>query len=167
MSLRTDRVSGILTAVLGLFVTASALLSLALIGFQNLLLTRMSEMPPTEAGLELAETIGVFQDIWRVFMPPLLVGGVVYALSGYLLLRGSQRARRVAQFNTVCGFVWAAAYTVSSYRLMEVAMPPREELPEPARMAMVLIGLLVGAGFNFGALGGLLFVLSRPRGQGE
>ena len=163
MSLRTDRVSGILTAVLGLFITASTVASLALIGFQNLLLTRIREMPPTEAGLEFAETIGVFQDIWRVFMPPLLVGGVVYALSGYLLLRGSQRARRVAQFNTVCGLVWAAAYTVSSYRLMDTVMPPLEELPEPARMGMIAIGLLMGAGFNFGILAGLLFALSRPR----
>ena len=123
------------------------------------------EAGPAKADADkFLETMQAVHRVWFTYLPIMIAGGVVFAVAGYYLSRGSLTARRIAQANAIAGYVWLAAYIMSCYPLMDDLMP-QGILPAPVRIAFKWFTLIFGTlqGAAFPTL--LLFLLSRPRQQ--
>ena len=164
MSLRTDRVSGIITWVFGLVMIGFATFGLLIIAIQRAMIGVMPPMPmnPNEPGVSVIDAMYTVHGIWFVFLPLMIAGGIFFAFAGFRLQRGSTAARRLAQANAVCGYVWIVAYLFSCTRVMEVLDPPpgmvSGYLGGVFQFVSIGVGILMLAAFPTG----LLFVLSRP-----
>lgn len=167
MSLRTDRTSGALTCVLGVLLAFHSSLGLIVVSLQRMLL---SFIPPSEMleGPSMAEMIRAIHNIFLLYLPLLLAGGISFTIAGYFIRGGSLVARRVAQATAVCGYVWVLAYLASVYRSWDLFVPPMmlsEASFEPFSQVFKWCSL-VGNGLVAAAFPtGMLYLLSRPRAQ--
>ena len=100
--------------------------------------------------------------VMLVYLPATIAGGIIFAVAGFFVQRGSLAARRVAQANAIAGYVWVIAYSISCYQISNVASPPLDRLPESARIVLQGISVVLGALFAAAFPTGLLYVLSRP-----
>ena len=152
MSLRTDKVSGVITLVFGIVLIAFATYGLLILAVQRLLMVVTPEM---------AAAVDAIQQIWVIYFPIMIIGGFVYAIAGFYILRGSLVARRIAQANAICGYAWVMAYSIRCYEVMDVIGP--HNIGEPARSVLqwsiMFISVLSGMAFPTA----LLYLLSRPR----
>ncbi|WP_146594782.1 hypothetical protein [Novipirellula galeiformis] len=123
----------------------------------------MPPMPQNPNGASVADAMRAIHGVWFIYLPIMIVGGIVYAVSGFYVRRGSFAARRVAQANAIVGYIWVVAYSISCYQIIG---PPPDVLPEPASTVFqwfsIIVGALIGAAFPTG----LLYLLSRPQNQG-
>lgn len=164
MSLRTDRVSGIITWVFGLVMIGFATFGILIIVIQRAMIGAMPPMPmnPNEPGVSVIDAIYAVHGIWFIFLPLMIAGGIVFAFAGFRLQRGSTAARRLAQANAVCAYVWVIAYLASCIRVMEVIGPPPGMVPGRLSLLFQFVSFVVGGLMLAAFPTGLLFVLSRP-----
>ncbi|QDU28347.1 hypothetical protein ETAA8_34470 [Anatilimnocola aggregata] len=163
MSLRSDFASGIITGVFGVLMTLFAGFALLIIALQRAMLGMMPVRPGERHGIDVMKVADTIHGIWFFYMPLTLVGGLVFAISGYYLYRGSNVARRVAQLNAICGFAWTVAYAISCGQASEIQA---ELMSMPAPMVALNRWFTIIATIVFGSLfpGALLIVLIRPKG---
>jgi hypothetical protein len=168
MSLRTDRNSGILTCICGVLMSVFAAVALLMVALQRLMLTTMPPIPTSDArGKLFLQTMHRMHDIWLLYMPLMLAGGVVFAIAGFRLLYGSQLARRVAQINASVGYLWLIAYALSCYQfaptMLDLFASFPGSPPKPALTAFFHFSIVGTTLFQAVLLTGLLYTLSRPR----
>jgi hypothetical protein len=165
MALRTDNVSGIITGVFGVVMAGFAGFGLLIVALQRVMLSAMPPFPHDPSGVSVVDAMHAIHGVWFVFFPLMIAGGIVFAVSGFYVRRGSLAARRVAQANAILGYVWLVAYMASCHRVSDRFFPPPDLLPMPAagvlQWVSLVMGTLMGAAFPTG----LLFILSRPREQ--
>ena len=152
MSLRTNKVSGVITLVFGIVLIAFATYGLLILAVQRLLMVVTPEMG---AG------VNAIWDIWVVYFPFMILGGLVYAIAGFYILRGSLVARRVAQANAICGYAWVIAYSIRCYEVIDVIGP--HNIGEPARSVFQWLIMFISVLTGLGLPTALLYLLSRPR----
>jgi hypothetical protein len=156
--LRTDKVSGIVTLIFGLLMIGFATFGLTIVGFQRLV---MQDSQNAEMS-RIVESMKAMHGVWFIYLPLMMLGGLVFAVSGFFLSRGSLAARRIAQINAICGYMWGIAYSMSCYQIMDVVMPRTPALPDSARTAFMWVSLVVGTLLNAAFPTAMLFLLSRP-----
>jgi hypothetical protein len=168
MSIRTDKVSGIITCAFGIVMIGFATFGLLIVALSRVLISTMPPIPQGPDGASFTQAMHAMHAIhgvWFIYLPLMIAGGIVFAVCGFCVHRGSLAARRVAQANAICGYIWVTAYSISCYQIMDIIGPPPDVLPEPARTALhrsaILVGTLIHAAFPTG----LLYILSRPRNQ--
>lgn len=164
MSLRTDNVSGAITCAFGIVMVAFASFGLMIVALQRLILTTMPPIPQNPGAPPFTDMMYAIHGVWFVYLPIMIVGGVIYAVAGFYVRRGSLPARRIAQANAIVGYIWAIAYSVSCYRIMQI-MPPPIDLSEPASMAFKLVTMIFGTLVSAAFPTALLLILCRPSGQ--
>src|SRR5258707_614475 len=78
---------------------------LVIVAFQRLI---MSATPPNRpVGFEhFDEMMRAVQGAFITYLPFMIAGGLVFGVAGFYIYRGSLVARRIAQINTVLGFIW-------------------------------------------------------------
>ncbi len=162
MTVRSDKVSGIVTSVFGLLMTAFACFGLLILGFQRMVILGMPQEHEDAEAAAVMKAMLAIHHVWLIYLPLMIVGGLIFVGAGWWLYRGSQVARRIAQATALGGYVWVAAYTVSCYQIMDDIMP--RGLPEPARVAFMWLSLVSGTLIGAAFPSVLLFFLSRPRG---
>lgn len=164
MSLRTDNISGAITCAFGIVMVAFASFGLMIVALQRLILTSMPPIPQNPGAPPFTDMINGIHGVWFVYLPLMIGGGIIYAIAGFHVRRGSLIARRVAQANALAGYIWGIGYLASCYRIMQI-MPPPLDLPEPASMAFRLVTMIFGTLVSAAFPTGLLFILSRRAGQ--
>ena len=90
ISLRTGRISGIVTCISGIVMIGFAVFGLLFVVLQRLMFSTMS----------LVDMVDAIHAVWLVYLPLMIVGGIVYAVTGWKIQGGSHFARRVAQANS-------------------------------------------------------------------
>jgi hypothetical protein len=165
MNWRSDLVAGVITCASGVAMAGFGAFGLAIALVQRVML-QATPLPDDPRGAAVIESMRAIHGVWFVFLPLLVAGGLVFALSGWLVARGSQRARRVAQANAVAGYAWVIAYSVRCHQVMD-AFAPVEMLPPPARAIFLGFTLVMGTLLGAAVPTGLLWVLSRARPTGQ
>lgn len=161
MTVRSDKVAGIVTSVFGLLMTAFACFGLLILRLQRMVILGMpSEHEDAEAAAVMKAMMAIHH-VWFIYLPLMILGGLILVGSGWWLFHGSQVARRIAQATALGGYVWSVAYAVSCYQIMDDIMP--RGLPEPARVAFMWLSLVIGTLISAAFPSALLFLLSRPR----
>jgi hypothetical protein len=160
--LRTDKVSGIVTLVFGLLMIGFASFGLAIVGFQRLVIAGTMQNPQNADMSRVVEGMTAIHGVWFIYLPLMALGGLVFVVSGIFLSRGSLTARRIAQANAICGYVWGIAYSISCYQIMDVVMPQTPALPDSARTVFAWSGLVSSTLINAAFPTALLYLLSRP-----
>ncbi len=130
---------------------------------QRILFSTMQPIPPDPPGIAFMKTMDAIHGVWLVYMPLMIAGGLVFAVGGIGLVRGSEIARRIAQANAVLGYVWLIAYGVSCYRIM----PLFEELSGLPMRLFGVVSILVTTLIFATVPTGLLYLLSRPNSEGS
>jgi hypothetical protein len=164
--LRTDKISGLVTLVFGLLMIGFGAFSLAIVGFQRLVITGLMQDPQNADMSRVAEGMKAVHGVWFIYLPLMMLGGLVFVVSGFFLSRGSLTARRIAQINAICGYMWGIAYSMSCYQIMDVVMPQTPALPDSARTAFMWGSLVGGTLINAAFPTALLYLLSRPASKG-
>ena len=163
MSLRTDNLSGTITCVFGIVMIGFASFGLIIVALQRVMISAMPPMP--QNGPSVTDMMHAIHGVWFIYFPIMIVGGIIYAVAGFHVRRGSLAARRVAQGNAICGYIWVIAYSISCYQIMDIIGPPPDVLSEKASAVFqwfsIVLGTLMGAAFPTG----LLYILSRPQKQ--
>jgi hypothetical protein len=160
--LRTDKVSGIVTLIFGLLMIGFATFGLTIVGFQRLVISLLMQDSQNAEMSRIVESMKAMHGVWFIYLPLMMLGGLVFAVSGFFLSRGSLAARRIAQINAICGYMWGIAYSMSCYQIMDVVMPQTPALPDSARTAFMWVSLVVGTLLNAAFPTAMLFLLSRP-----
>lgn len=119
-------------------------------------------MPNSPNGISVVDGMLAIHRIWFVYFPIMIVGGLVYIGTGYYVRRGSLIARRIAQANSICGYVWVIAYSISCYQIMDIVGPPPNVLPELARSVLQWFSIVFSTLISAALPTGLLYILSRP-----
>jgi hypothetical protein len=163
--LRTDKVSGIVTLVFGLMMIAFGSFGLLIVALQRLMIAATMQNPQNADMSRVVEAMKAIHGVWFIYLPLMVAGGLVFAVCGFFLLRGSFAARRIAQANAICGYVWGIAYSISCYQIMDVVMPQTPELPDSVRTAFMWLSLVGGTLLNALFPTALLYLLSRPRSK--
>lgn len=162
MSLRTDRISGIVTGAFGIVMVGFASFGLLIVALQRAMLGAMP-LPENPQGVSVEDAIRAIHGVWFIYFPLMIAGGFVFAVAGFCVVRGSLVARRVAQLNAICGYAWLIAYAISCYQIMDVIGPPPGTLGAAANSIFLWLSLTVGTLIPAAFPTALLFLLSRPR----
>jgi hypothetical protein len=167
-SLRTDRNSGIITCIFGGVMIPFGAFGLLMVALQRLMFSTLPPIPATDPhGKLFLETMHLIHGAWLIYMPLLIVIGVVFVVAGIQLFRGSQVARRVAQVNAGLCYVWLIAYAVSCYQILPTMLDLFASFPNaPPRPFLQAFAHISAVGTTlFHALFPtvLLYLLSRPR----
>jgi hypothetical protein len=163
-SICTPRNSGIVTCLAGFSMTGFASFALLMILLQRMMFALLPPVPQDRQGILFTTGMNAVHGIWMIYMPLMLAGGVVFIVTGYRLLYGSELARRIAQTNAVLGYFWLAAYAISCYRVLpifEEEMFSHSPFPFPKAFGLISV---VGTTMIAALIPtGLLLVLSRVR----
>ena len=164
-SLRTDKVSGTITCAFGIVMICFASFGLMIVAGQRMMLSAIGPMTEFPEGPSPIDAMNALHGVWFIYLPIMLVGGIVYAVSGFHVRRGSLVARRVAQANAIVGYLWVVAYSISGYQVSSSLAPQLSVLPEPVSTALLSFSMIfcmaIGAAFPTG----LFYILSRPQNQ--
>ncbi|MBK7394501.1 MAG: hypothetical protein IPI64_14605 [Chloracidobacterium sp.] len=153
-SLRSDKVAGILTALVGLCMAGFGAFSLAMVAFKRMM---MSSTPPGPAHFE--EMMRAIHTTWITYFPFMIAGGVVFVVTGFYIYRGSPLARRIAQLTAVLGIIWIFAYVIAAQRVIQTMT----ELPFAQEPVFQWVLIIVNLIFLLAFPAALLFILSRPK----
>jgi hypothetical protein len=164
-SLRTDKVSGTITGVFGLMMVGFASFGLIIVGLQRVMFSFMPKPPREDQGVPIDVVMDAIHGVWFIFFPLMIAGGIVFAIAGYYLRRGSQTARRVAQVNALLGYLWVIGYIFSCYRVIDVIAPSPEFVPAEVSRGFQWFSLVLGFFMSAGFPTGLLLVLCGSRGE--
>ena len=128
--------------------------------------TILSVIPPIAQDAQdtaFMSAIDAIHGVWAIYMPLMIAGGLMYAITGLCLRYASEFARRLAQINAVLGYVWLAAYAVSCYHLVPTCEKLWGLMPSPVIESFGVVSI-VGTTVIFAAIPtGLLVSLSRER----
>ena len=163
--LRTDKASGIIVGCIGIIMAGFGAFGLAIILFQRLMLDFAGPIPVHPDGFNFEKTMRDAHTVWLTYMPFTIGGGILFAVCGLLIYRGSTPARRVAQLNAVLGYVWGIAYSWSCSRLVDRFAFPEFELNDSSIEWLKIVSLAASLIFNAAIPTALLFLLSRPKNQ--
>src|SRR5437016_2732415 len=106
MSLRTDKVSGIITCLFGIAMVGFASFGLLIAALQRVLISAMSPLPQSPDARSVVDGMHALHGIWFNYLPIMILGGLVFGGAGFYVTRSSLAARRVAQATAICGYVW-------------------------------------------------------------
>lgn len=179
MWLRTDKVSGTITCGFGIVMIVWASLGLVILAIQRAMLETMPQRNPPPGFPAVADIMHAAHGVMYVYLLIAIAGGIVYAVAGFYVRRGSSIARRVAQANALAGYLWIATYLISTNRLasafMEPFAAPADTVPEPMVLMFQLFAILfyalapvstfVSVQISAAFPTALLYILSRPRDQ--
>jgi hypothetical protein len=158
--MRTDQFSGLFACILGVMMIAFGVFSLLMVGLQRVMLFGLPPIPQDARGIAFTKATEAIHLTWLIYMPLMIVGGLVFAVTGVGVFRGSEIARRVPQVNALLGYIWLAAYAVSCYHVWQIPFPGLNESAIDIFRWISLISGTLGAAVLPTAL---LYALSRPR----
>lgn len=124
MSFRSDKNAGAIICGLGIAMIFFGASGLSLVGLQRVVITTMPRIPPGPGSANFLATMEGGHKILLIYLPLMILGGIVFAVSGIYIRRGLLLARRLAQMNTACGYVWGICYGVSCWELSSQLGPP-------------------------------------------
>ena len=163
--LRTDKISGLVVVCFGMFMIVFGTFALSIILLQSLIFKTMPPIPVGPDGFDFTTTMRKMHALWWTYMPITIAGGLVFAVCGRLIYRGSNAARRIAQFNAVLGYVWGIAYAWSCSQLVD-AFPVPGMVMDDSVVEVIKIGsLFLNLLFELMFPTAILFLLSRPKSQ--
>src|SRR4051812_6422302 len=87
LKLRSDKVAGAITGVLGICLAAFASFGLLMVALQRFMFSRMPRMPPDSNGIAMEDWFQATHGIWMIYMPLMIVGGLVLAVAGFYVWR--------------------------------------------------------------------------------
>ncbi len=158
-SIRSDKVAGMITGLFGLALAGFGAFGLAIVAMQRAIMSIPKTPHPEPPGFEhFDEMMRAVQDTFITYLPFMIAGGLVYAVAGFYIYRGSRVARRIAQLNIVLGVIWIIAYTITSYHVMQT-MTELPIFPGPAfQWFTIIINFIIQLAFP----AALLYILWRP-----
>lgn len=163
--LRTDKASGIIVGCVGILMAGFGAFGLAIILLQRLMIDFAGPIPVHPDGFNFEKTMRAGHAVWLTYMPFTIGGGLVFAVCGLLIYRGSNHARRVAQLNAVLGYAWGIGYSWSCSWLVDRFAFPEFELNESSIELLRIVSLIVGLIGASAIPSAVLFLLSRPKNQ--
>jgi hypothetical protein len=163
-SLRNDEASGNITCNFGIVLIKFTLFVFLIVGVQRLFFL-LPNGPAANGPPDIAfkNAIDAIHRVFIMYFPWIMLMGIIFAVAGFYVRKGSLVARRVAQFTALCSYVWIIDYTISCHEIMDVLGAPVPVIPPWAmtifQWLSLVAGTLIGAAFPTG----LLYVLSRPQ----
>jgi hypothetical protein len=161
MSLRTYKVSGIVTLLFGIGVIGFSAFGLMIVALQTILVSTMPPIPKSPYSARFLGAMQALHNTWLFFLPLLMIGGITFACAGYYTFRGSIVARRIAQATAICSYIWLVGYSVSCAQVVDgFSLPPglNPDVAMPVlRWVTIVFGILLSAVFPTS----LLYILSR------
>lgn len=164
MSLRNDQTSGLLTHVLGIIISTFGTFGLVIVVLQHVFFLKQP-VGPTASGQAIELRMRAIDELLLIYLPIMVLGGVLFSVFGYYVRHGSQWARRLAQIVAVCGFAWVIAYFIHGRQIP--SLPERQGSAPLESLKFIVDGatrigsyLLLAAVPSF-----IFFVLSRPRNR--
>ncbi|MCE9552504.1 MAG: hypothetical protein K8T91_03880 [Planctomycetes bacterium] len=167
MAFRTDKVSGVITCGFGIVMTGFALFGLLIITIQRFVFSMAPRQGAHSA--QFLVSMKAVHSVMFLYLPLLMLGGVVLAVAGFYVVRGSRLARRIAQVTAVCGYVWLGGYVYGCYQVIFTLHPTATDVAPRAVMVFDWFSLIGGTVLGAAFPSGLLFLLSRtpelPNGE--
>jgi hypothetical protein len=163
--LRTDKASGIIVGCVGIIMAGYGAFGLVIVKLQSLVIDFGGPIPVRPDGFDFAKMMRDMHTVWLTYMPFTVGGGILFAVCGLLIYRGSNHARRVAQLNAILGYAWGSGYSWSCSHLVERFFVPGVELSESSIEVLRIGMLIMSIIFNAAIPTALLFLLSRTKNQ--
>lgn len=164
-SMRTDHTAGFLTGLFGMAMMGFATFGLFGVFAQRVVLASIGPIPISPDGLDFEAAAAAIHGLFLTFLPLQFVVGLLFAICGWQIYRGSRAARRFAQALACIGIGGCAAYAWSCASLLEKfdqLSPFSKFSPELSFIfegVMILITFLMSASFP----AGLLVILRAPK----
>ena len=124
MSFRSNESAGAIICAVGIVMMVLGLTILSIVGLQRVVFASMPPIPPSPGSAQFLATISVIHRIALLFMPIMIAGGIVFAVTGFHIQRGSLAARRCAQVNAACGYLWGFCFGFTSWEIGSQLGPP-------------------------------------------
>ena len=164
MSFRSDKNAGTIICGLGIAMVVLGAFCLGIVGLQRVVIASMLPIQPGPGTANFMAGMDGLHRICLLYLPVMILGGMVFAVSGFYIRRGSLVARRCAQLNAVCGYVWGFCNAFSCWKVGSHLGPP-PGIPSTVYFAMQIV-CGVGGVLMFVAIPTvLLLILNRPKTQ--
>lgn len=138
---------------------------LIVIALQRVTISAMRPMPQNPNRSSMIDMMHAIQGVAFIYFPIMIVGGIIFGVAGFHVLRGSLAARRIAQANAICGYIWIIAYSYSCYQAMDANGPTPHWMSESASTILQWFSIVVSALMFAAFPTALLYILSRPQNQ--
>ncbi len=81
-------------------------------------------------------------DVWFIYMPLMIIVGVIYVLSGWLIKKGKKEGISVGIFAAILNLLWFAGYAMSVNTNVMPVFPHKLQPPEQI-FAFVITGIFM------------------------